>query len=400
MKKVRFLVPFALFVLACDSTPPEPPNTPPEAVGTIADREMHAGERFVVSDLGQYFTDADGDELTYDAEAAGESVVSVDISGSAMLLYSTGGRGTAAVTVVAMDPDSASAEQTFDITVVNRAPVGSTIPSLRLATDTHDSLDASWYFRDPDGDDLSYTVVSEDTGVVAVDVDADIVSLSTGSQEASVGVTITAMDQYGDSAVVSFVVEIYVRGTGFRDDFDSSSSLEDWDVRWLRARVVDSMVVLDNGKWGDTVPAPPHIGRDVKLSEGWTLSFSFELNNNADPILAAVVFTGHPRFPVWIADYDWWEDAWSVTVFDVDSDLWVSVDWGDLSLANHEQSVWEWRLSDKNIMTLVVDGQEVYRDNLSGMFGGPPLDAIGVGLGFYGWSDEDDGVTYDFVEIK
>ena len=406
MKEVRCLVPFAFFVLACDSTPPEPPNTPPEAVGTIADQQMRLGDRFEVSNIGQYFTDADGDELTYDAEATGDAGVTVEMSGSAVVGYSTDIRGTDTVTVIAMDPDSTSAEQKFNITVGNRAPVGDTIPDMLVPTDTQVSLDASRYFSDPDGDDLMYEGTSEDVDLVAVTVDGDIVLLSVGSQKGYVGVTITAMDQHGNSAGQRFVVGVYERGTGFRDDFESSSSLKDWLEHEVRARVIDSMVVLDNGEDND-VPYRSHIYREVDLSGGWHLLFAVGLNNDKGPWAGALVATGDPRFPWWTVAYSWLPRIWEVQVFDTDIGNgpgdWRRFGVGVARVNNSEQSMWEWRLSANSIMTLRVEGQELFAADLSGRYGGPPLDVIGVGLGFYSWDvdlDDDDGGTFDFVEIR
>ena len=84
MKSTANWTPLVLtIVLACgDSTPPEPPNTPPEAVGTIENWEMAVGDRLSVPNLGRFFTDADGDSLTYTAEFSGDTVVTLQVSGA------------------------------------------------------------------------------------------------------------------------------------------------------------------------------------------------------------------------------------------------------------------------------------------------------------------------------
>ena len=60
-------------------------NQAPEAVGTIPDQNVAAGESAVVN-LSLYFTDPDDDALTYDASSNDPNVVTASVSGSALTI--------------------------------------------------------------------------------------------------------------------------------------------------------------------------------------------------------------------------------------------------------------------------------------------------------------------------
>ena len=122
----------------------------------------------------------------------------------------------------------------------NQAPqaVGS-MPDLEISVGQTDSQDVTEYFSDPDGDTLSYEVESSATSVATASVTGSGISV-TGATEGTV--TVTANDQDGLSATQSFEVTVM---SGFRDDFDSSASLSDWEASdEVEAEVVDGILRL------------------------------------------------------------------------------------------------------------------------------------------------------------
>ena len=282
-----------------------------------------------------------------------------------------------------------------DSTPPNTPPqVVETIPDMRIRTNGFDSLVASDYFSDPDGDRLAYDAESADPGVVTIHVEGDVVTLSTGASAGDTEVTIVATDEYGDSAFQSFNVEVFQAGA-FRDDFATSASLDDWTEHWLRAQVVDSMLVLDNEEVPDTFPRTPHVYRSVFLSDGWTISGSFAVHGET-AIATVLVFTDHSTYRVWSFDYHYSEDKWGVFLYQGDGQ-WLSVGEGEITLKNDELSLWTWSLDDNDVMTLVVEGDEIVDRDLSERLEGETLDVVGVGLGFYVGRE---GVVFDFVEIR
>ena len=105
----------ALSGLGCDDGTPPASNRPPEAVGEIQEQVLAAGRATRVA-LTSYFTDPDGDALTYSAAVSDSRIAGVAVSGAFLRINGTA-TGTCTITVTATDPGGLSATQTFDLTV-------------------------------------------------------------------------------------------------------------------------------------------------------------------------------------------------------------------------------------------------------------------------------------------
>ncbi|WP_419942449.1 Ig-like domain-containing protein [Candidatus Palauibacter sp.] len=120
----------------------EAANQAPEAVGAIPPQTMTAGQTVTV-DVSSFFSDPDGDELTYTAESSDADVLTASMSGSSLTATAVAA-GTATVTVTAADPDGLTATQSAEVTVeaANQAPetVG-TIPPQAM---TEPAMKWSW----------------------------------------------------------------------------------------------------------------------------------------------------------------------------------------------------------------------------------------------------------------
>ena len=183
-------------------------NNPPVAQGTIPDHTVAAGGTLNV-DVAGYFSDADGDELTYMASSSNADVASASNDGATVTINGVGG-GRAVITVTASDGE-ATVAQGFNVTVeaapVNTAPsaVG-TIPSHSVGVGGTVTVDASGYFSDADGDELSYAVTSSNADVASASSDGSTVTIS-GVGAGSAVITVTASDGEA-SAVQGFGVTV------------------------------------------------------------------------------------------------------------------------------------------------------------------------------------------------
>ncbi|MDE2663033.1 MAG: hypothetical protein OXI39_08525 [Gemmatimonadota bacterium] len=180
----------------------------PEAVGTVPAQVVSVGQSAVV-DVSPYFRDSDGDPLTYTALSGNAAVVTASMSGSALTITGAA-RGRATVAVKATDPAGLSATQTVAVTVTtpNRAPqpVG-TIPAMRLSIGGSRSVDLSSYFRDPDGDALTYAAWSSHPSVATVGISGTVLNVA-GVGAGSATVTVTAADLGGLAAVQTVAVRV------------------------------------------------------------------------------------------------------------------------------------------------------------------------------------------------
>ena len=195
----------SLWTAACGDGTTEPapaPNRAPLASGSIPALTVTVGETVTVNVAG-YFTDPDGDALTFSATSSNAATASVAVSGS-VVTVSAVARGVATVTVTATDPDGLSAQQGFEVTVPNQAPVATgTVPAHTVFVGDTAHVDMAAYFNDADGDALAYSAASSNAGAVSASVAGSVVSISAIAAGTAI-ITITATDPDGLSAQHNF----------------------------------------------------------------------------------------------------------------------------------------------------------------------------------------------------
>ena len=132
---------------ACKDDPVGPPNRSPQAAGSISAVEVAPGDTTTFGVSG-YFSDPDGDSLSYEATISDSGVATVFVARSFLSVVGVGD-GTATVTVTASDPDSLSAEQSFDVQVFSD-PQRAALRKLYEATGGPNWFDnANWLTRAP-----------------------------------------------------------------------------------------------------------------------------------------------------------------------------------------------------------------------------------------------------------
>lgn len=208
----RTIVLVAVCVAACADgdapTVPTPANRAPEPTASIPGQTLNVGDTATL-DLSSYFTDADGDSLSYAAASSDAAVVSVSVSGATLTIAGVAA-GSASVTATATDPAGLIAAQTFRATVPNRPPeAAGAIAELTVLVGDTARLDAGAFFIDPDGDALSYEASSSDSAVAAVSVSGSEVTIG-GVSGGSATIEVTATDPAGLSDTVSGHVAVVI----------------------------------------------------------------------------------------------------------------------------------------------------------------------------------------------
>ena len=199
-----------LAILACgdgSTKPPiDPPNRAPVATGGIPGQTVAAGETTAV-DVAQYFSDPDGDALSYSVETSNANVATTSVSGSVVTLVGVA-KGNASVTVTATDPEGLSATQKFDVTVPNRAPLAvDSITALELASGDSATLDLSAHFTDPDGDSLTFAAETSDGAVALAAVVESVMTIRALGHGAAT-VSAFATDTDGLSATLTAAITV------------------------------------------------------------------------------------------------------------------------------------------------------------------------------------------------
>lgn len=188
------------------------PNQPPLAEGSIPAQTVAAGAVFTV-DATAYFSDPDGDSLTYAATTSDLTVAAATTAGSTVTVTALSG-GETSVTVTATDTEGAIATLIFPVTVPNRPPLATTdIAARSLDEGETETIDLGRYFSDPDTDDLAFEAASSRKRVATAEVSGDALTV-TAVSEGTANVTVTASDPHGASASIRFRVVVARSDTG------------------------------------------------------------------------------------------------------------------------------------------------------------------------------------------
>lgn len=195
-------------------------NHAPELERNFSDVEIRqAGENYTrLYHLLNYFTDRDdryGDEMTFTVVNGNEEVVRTELRNGRSLAIVPLRKGSCEVTVTATDTRGASTNATIRVTVLageGSAPVfNRQLGSLTLpaAGSFAKRYDLSGYVTDADlpDDELTFTAVSSDEGVVAAEVDGALLDV-TGLKRGNAVVTVTVTDRGGNTAESELAVSV------------------------------------------------------------------------------------------------------------------------------------------------------------------------------------------------
>ncbi len=189
------------------------PNATPVVTEAIPDQTLRVGDPGLALNLAPYFTDPDGDALTFSAESEDESIATVEVAGSVAIMTGAAA-GETTLTAVVMDTRNASAMQEFSVIVLaaNSPPeaVGAIENRALVEGGSPLSIDVAEYFIDPDGDALSYAATSASPNALQAVINdgSSMLTLSPLAPAEDVTVTVTATDGDGESAEQTFMVTI------------------------------------------------------------------------------------------------------------------------------------------------------------------------------------------------
>lgn len=191
----------------------------------------------ITFDLCVIFSDPDGDELTYDATTSSEGII--NWTSACELEFTSAVNGTTTLTLTATDGEyQAECQYSFTVSEINEAPeLTSPIGMIKLDEGFGNySINLDIVFSDPDGDDLTYTAVSADPGIVATTVNSSELIINEVTS-GNTTVTVTASDGEFETEDESVVIIV------------ASVSQPPWEVNaseYLYSGQIDA-VVLVNG---------------------------------------------------------------------------------------------------------------------------------------------------------
>ncbi|WP_420448609.1 hypothetical protein [Candidatus Palauibacter sp.] len=156
------------------------------AVGTIPAHTVDIGGTAAVPAAG-YFSDPDGDALTYSASSSSDAVATVNIEGSTATVTGVA-RGSAVVTITAADPDGLQANQGFNVEVGQDAIKEATVTIFGLrAVSNRDSLVAATDVKGTISVLLDVQSNDETVTAVALTLDDAVISCRGTSSDQAAG---------------------------------------------------------------------------------------------------------------------------------------------------------------------------------------------------------------------
>ena len=189
-------------------------NRAPVRTDTIPTQTVSLSGSAETVDLDSYFSDPDGNPLTYSATSSNVSRAAVSVS-EATLTITGVATGWTTITVNATDPSNAGATQSFSVSVVaNRSPISvGTIPNQTVRVgETAGTVDLSSYFSDPDGNPLTYSATSSNTSKATVSVSEATVTITAVAAGSST-IRVTATDPSNASRSRSFYATVLASDT-------------------------------------------------------------------------------------------------------------------------------------------------------------------------------------------
>ncbi len=188
------------------------PNRAPRANVPVAPALTAVVRDTISLDATPFFTDPDGDALTYSATSTNASVVTASASGSVVSAVAVGA-GSTTLTVTATDPDGLSGSVSVPVTVEPNRPPEATqeslsFPDVQERNSATLNLDA--HFTDPNGQALVYEAESNDRAVATVAVSGSTLTV-TAVAVGTATITVTAADPFDLTASLSGAVTVIER---------------------------------------------------------------------------------------------------------------------------------------------------------------------------------------------
>ena len=346
----------------------EPANRPPVAAGSIPPRTMTAGETATV-DVAPFFRDPDNDALTYASSSSNTGIVTASVSGSTVTVTGVA-EGIATVTVTASDPGGLTASVSMNVTVTvgdgtEYTPLSgltitqsggvrfaffNTSACITVGTIVINNTEYIIHWTEwqrSTGSGWSQLPGTRRNGAIC---GYDLTTAPAGEYRLAGELSIDGVrGRYRSSNTVTVGGG---SGVGFRDDFDSSASLDDWEIFNADAAIANGVLRITSNRAGFVGGAERELERPLNT---WMLRVSMG-RAQRDGLAGVWWTTGLQRYPIMAFNVGpIAETNFSTWVRDADEDEWIRfTDLSGSSMTINDG------LNELTEITLGWDGEEVF----------------------------------------
>ena len=152
---------------------PSATNHPPRVSTRIGNYRLTVGTPQVLN-LDDYFTDPDGDALTYQAQSSSAGLASALVTGNTLTVTPLFAGGPVTITVTATDPRGEQASDTFAVDVIGQSagnrpphPTG-TIPNVSVNVGDDGATSTAGYFQDYDHNIDAWSATTSDANIIRI----------------------------------------------------------------------------------------------------------------------------------------------------------------------------------------------------------------------------------------
>jgi len=190
--------------VAPPNPPTQRPNQPP-AISPIGSQQVNSGASVKVSITT---SDPNGDQVNLFVSSDNPSIATALVSGASEVTVNGVTKGAATITVTANDNHGGTANAAFVVTVQGQNQAPKLNPITNQTINVSESRDLPVTASDPDGDSLTLTVSSDNTGIVSASAVGNNTVRFAGVAAGTANVTVTVSDGKGGSINSIFQVVV------------------------------------------------------------------------------------------------------------------------------------------------------------------------------------------------
>lgn len=260
-------------------------NRAPSVLSVIPNQSINLGDAAIQLDPSVYFSDPDGDVLTYSITADNPSIAGGSYnSGNNKILITGTAAGSTTLTVTAQDPGGKTNSSAFNIYVNARPRITGNIADVVLVLGGNSAIyTLNSLFTDDNGESMTYQTSSNNPSVANIAANSVNNSLTiTAFSEGETSVTVKAQDATTESSVLTINVTVKTQAFSTQSSNSAVSAYSDGIIvkNWTLLSIPGTGInTAPADLFADIIP-----GKDYRLFDMNTSGEYYDVSEEAGPV--------------------------------------------------------------------------------------------------------------------